>query len=140
MVNNFNNVLVRNRLADVETWYTASGTTTKFAQMMTLGKSLTFYGKVKFGPLCFCYERSSRVWKWILGLCGLESFRCACPATQKGQGCGSLSEASSNSLYCVSKQRRLWRNCTDGQGRLSLHCLAMITLFSCGSSYGSIQF
>ena len=33
-----------------------------------------------------------------LALCGLKSFKCACPATQKGPG-GSLSEASSNSLY-----------------------------------------
>ena len=37
--------------------------------------------------------------------------------------CGSLSAASStSSIYCVSEQQRLWRDCTDSQARLSLHC------------------
>ena len=50
-----------------------------------------------------------------LELCGMKSFKCACPATQNVQGCGSLSEASSKSLYCVSKQRSLWRDYADAQ-------------------------
>ena len=57
--------------------------------------------------------------KETLVLCGLKSWKWACPATQKGQGCGSLSEASFNSLCCVSKQWRLWRDCADAQARLS---------------------
>ena len=41
--------------------------------------------------------------KETLEVCCLKSFKCACPATQKARGCGSLSEAYSNSLYCVIK-------------------------------------
>ena len=48
------------------------------------------------------------VWKGTLTLCGLKSFKCACPATQKGQGCHSLSEASSKSLLC-EQTAKLWR-------------------------------
>ena len=62
--------------------------------------------------------------KGTLALCGLKSFKCACPATQKGQGGGS-SKTSSNSLYRVTKQRMLWRDCADAQARLSLCCLPM---------------
>ena len=51
--------------------------------------------------------------KGTLALCSLKSFKSVCPATQKGQECGSLSEASTNCLYYVSKQWRFWRNCAD---------------------------
>ena len=52
------NLLLRNQKAyDIETWYVASGAgvTDKFVQMMTLGWP---YGKIKFGPLCFCMGKS----------------------------------------------------------------------------------
>ena len=37
----------------------------------------------------------------------------------------ALCQASFSSLYCVSEQRRLWRDCMDAQARLSLHCSPM---------------
>ena len=43
--------------------------------------------------------------KGTLASCGFRSFKGACAATQKGQKCGSLSEASSSSLYCVKRPR-----------------------------------
>ena len=36
-----------------------------------------------------------------------------CAATQKSQRYGSSSKASTSSLYCVSEQQRLWRDCKD---------------------------
>ena len=47
---------------------------------------------------------------------------CACPAIQRGQGSGILSEASSWLTACMSEQRRFWRDCADAQARLNLHC------------------
>ena len=58
--------------------------------------------------------------KGTLALCGLCSFKRACAAIQWGQISSSLSEAFSTSLYCVSKQRRLWQDCANAQPRLSL--------------------
>ena len=60
-----------------------------------------------------------------LALCGLRSFKHVCAAIQWGQISSFLSEASSSSLYYVSEQRRLWRNCADAQARLSLRCSHM---------------
>ena len=37
--------------------------------------------------------------KGTLALCGLRPFQCTCAATQQGQRCGSLSEASSSPKY-----------------------------------------
>ena len=52
----------------------------------------------------------------------MTNFNCACPAIQKGQGSGSLSEASSWLTACMSEQRRFWRDCADAQARLNLRC------------------
>ena len=49
-------------------------------------------------------------------------FNCACPAIQKGQGSGFLSEGSSWLSACMSEQRRFWRDCADAQARLNLRC------------------
>ena len=49
-------------------------------------------------------------------------FNCACPAIQKGQGSGFLSEGSSWLTACMSEQRRFWRDCADAQARLNLRC------------------
>ena len=43
---------------------------------------------------------------------------------QPSSGANSL-WPSSSSLYCVSKQRRLWRDCADAQAHQSLRCLHM---------------
>ena len=49
-------------------------------------------------------------------------FNCACPAIQRGQGSGFLSEGSSWLTACTSEQRRFWRDCADAQARLNLRC------------------
>ena len=59
-------------------------------------------------------------------LCGkyhnlMSWLECACAAIQWGQIPSSLYKASS-SLYRVSEQRRLWRDCADAQARLSILC------------------
>ena len=51
-------------------------------------------------------------------ICGFEhsimtNFNCACPAIQRGQGSGFLSEGSSWRTACMSEQRRFWRDCAD---------------------------
>ena len=50
----------------------------------------------------------------------LTNFNCACPAIQRGQGSGFLSEGSSWLPACLSEQRRFWRDCADAQARLNL--------------------
>ena len=51
----------------------------------------------------------------------MTNFNCACPAIQRGQGSGFLSEGSWLTA-CMSEQRRLWRDCADAQARLNLRC------------------
>ena len=41
----------------------------------------------------------------------MTNFNCACPAIQRGQGSGFLSESSSWFTACMSEQRRFWRDC-----------------------------
>ena len=45
----------------------------------------------------------------------MTNFNCACPAIQRGQGSGFLSEGSSWLTACMSEQRRFWRDCADAQ-------------------------
>ena len=52
----------------------------------------------------------------------MTNFNCACPAIQRGQGSGFLSEDSSWLTACLSEQRRFWRDCADAQARLNLRC------------------
>ena len=52
----------------------------------------------------------------------MTNFNCACPAIQRGQGSGFLSEGSSWLATCMSEQRRFWRDCADAQARLNLRC------------------
>ena len=52
----------------------------------------------------------------------MTNFNCACPAIQRGQGSGFLSEGSSWFTACMSEQRRFWRDCADAQARLNLRC------------------
>ena len=40
-------------------------------------------------------------------------FNCACPAIQRGQGSGFLSEGFVWLTACMSEQRRFWRDCAD---------------------------
>ena len=47
---------------------------------------------------------------------------CACPAIQRIQGSGFLSEGSSWITACMSEQRRFWWDCADAQARLNLRC------------------
>ena len=53
----------------------------------------------------------------------MTNFNCACPAIQRGQWSGFLSEGSSQLTACMSEQRRFWRDCADAQARLNLRCL-----------------
>ena len=63
MVKNFKSLLCWNRQAnDLETWYTASSTRVlpslfKWCPRFDLD---LFYGKVKFGPLCFCMGKNKQ--------------------------------------------------------------------------------
>ena len=52
----------------------------------------------------------------------MTNFNCACPAIQRSQGSGFLSEGSSWLTACMSEQRRFWRDCADAQARLNLRC------------------
>ena len=52
----------------------------------------------------------------------MTNFNCACPAIQRGQGSGFLSEGSSWLTACMSELRRFWRDCADAQARLNLRC------------------
>ena len=52
----------------------------------------------------------------------ITNFNCACPAIQRGQRSGFLSEGSSWLNACMSEQRRFWRDCADAQARLNLRC------------------
>ena len=52
----------------------------------------------------------------------MTNFNCACPAIQRGQESGFLSEGSSWLTACMSEQRRFWRDCADAQARLNLRC------------------
>ena len=52
----------------------------------------------------------------------MSNFNCACPAIQRGQGSGFLSEGSSWLTACMSEQQRFWRDCADAQARLNLCC------------------
>ena len=47
----------------------------------------------------------------------MTNFNCACPAIQRGQGSGFLSEGSSWLTACMSEQRRFWRACADARMR-----------------------
>ena len=52
----------------------------------------------------------------------ITNFNCACPAIQRGQRSGFLSEGSSWLTAFISEQRRFWRDCADAQARLNLRC------------------
>ena len=52
----------------------------------------------------------------------ITKFNCACPAIQRGQRSGFLSEGSSWLTACMSEQRRFWRDCADAHARLNLRC------------------
>ena len=71
-------------------------------------------------PLCMAVQS-------VLIICVFEhsvitNFNSACPAIQRGQGSGFLSEGSSWLTTCMSEQRRFWRDCADAQARLNLRC------------------
>ena len=55
----------------------------------------------------------------------MTNFNCACPAIQRSQGSGFLSEGSSWLIACMSEQRRFWRDCADAQACLNLRCSHM---------------
>ena len=52
----------------------------------------------------------------------MTNFNCACPAIERGQGSGFLSEGSSLLAAYTSEQRKFWRDCADAQARLNLRC------------------
>ena len=61
----------------------------------------------------------------------MTNFNCACPAIQRGQRSGFLSEGSSWLTACMSEQRRFWRDCTDA----SLLGYAISTKFAWGGPF-----
>ena len=59
----------------------------------------------------------------------MTNFNGACPAIQRGQGSGFLSEGSSWLTACMSEQRRFWRDCA-GSPKPSLLAQAISTKFA----------
>ena len=64
----------------------------------------------------------------------MTNFNCACPAIQRGQGYGFLSEGSSWFTVCMSEQRRFWRDCADAQAART-HRLAWTFTARIGDKY-----
>ena len=61
---NLKNLLLWNQKADdLETWYAALGTRVlpSFFKWWPWADLDLFYGKVKFGPLCFLYEKGKTI-------------------------------------------------------------------------------
>ena len=83
-------------------------TTLKWLKVLRLSKSRFKMSRVK--RICV-FEHSV-----------MTNFNCACPAIQRGQGSGFLSEGSSWFTACMSEQRRFWWDCADAQARLNLRC------------------
>ena len=74
---------------------------------------------------CNCLK-GDHLWR-VKRICVFEhsvmtNFNCTCPAIQRGQGSGFLSDGSSWLTACMSEQRRFWRDCANAQARLNLHC------------------
>ena len=62
---NLKKFLLQNQKADdLETWYAASGARVllNFFKWWPWVDLDLFYGKVKFGPLCFCMEKKVKQW------------------------------------------------------------------------------
>ena len=75
----------------------------------------------------FPYSVSSFYLSPVKRICVFEhsvmtNFNCACPAIQRGQGSGFLSQGPSWLTACMSEQRRFWRDCADARARLNLRC------------------
>ena len=73
-----------------------------------------FWTNTHINEICFLTDHMSPVKR----ICVFEhsvmtNFNCACPAIQRGQGSGFLSDGSSWLTACMSEQRRLWRDCAD---------------------------
>ena len=66
------------------------------------------FGESLFLQVSFSKLSEVNMRKWPLAYCYLWAFKYVCAATNNDQRCGSLSEGSFNSLYCVSEQQRLW--------------------------------
>ena len=64
MVKTLKNLLLRNQKADdLETWYAPLCACVLPSCSTDDSKlTLTFYGKVKFGPLCFCMGKKVKQW------------------------------------------------------------------------------
>ena len=93
------------------------------------GSFKEFYGKSKDCDNSFCrvLRKVPNQMSRVKRICVFEhsvitNFNCACPAIQRGQGSGFLSEGSSWFTTCMSEQRRFWRDCADAQARLNLRC------------------
>ena len=75
--------------------------------------------------------------KGTLALCSLKSFKCACPATQKGQEYGSLSEALTPFSLCEQTAKALakLRRCAGSSdpslfAYVNKYAFLMLKLFS----------
>ena len=84
------------------------------------------HGKVSDKSLSHVSDILLKLWR-AKRICVFEhsvmtNFNCVCPAIQRDQGSGFLSEGSSWLTACMSEQRRFWRDCTDAQVRLNFRC------------------
>ena len=68
------------------------------------------------------YQMSPVKWICVFEHSVMTRFNCACPAIQRCQGSGFLSEGSFWLTACMSEQRKFWRDCADAQARLNLRC------------------
>ena len=94
----------------------------KKSHMLTIKQYSVFYNMVCIylavaGTLIYAGRDSKRRYMSpVKRICVFEhsvmtNFNCACPAIQRGQGSGFLSEGSSWYTAYMSEQRRFWRDC-----------------------------
>ena len=81
--------------------------------------------------ICPKPQMSHLMRKGTLACCGLKSYKCTCPATQKGQGCGSVWSFLKLPLLCEQTAKALLRlrGCA-GAPEPSLFVYVISTLFS----------
>ena len=101
-------ISLKHRIQDKVQWYIGSDGKRNACMKVISYLSTITVGRVK--RICV-FEHS------VMTNCN-----CACPAIQRGQGSGFLSEGFSWLTACMSEQQRFWRDCADAQARLNLRC------------------
>ena len=113
-VENVNNLIVYS-------WYTIKDSTA-FCSDTSFGFNSMGVIVLNFFPLSLCLYLIPVKRICVFEHSVMTNFNCSCPAIQRGQGSGFLSEGSSWLTACMSEQWRFWRDCANAQARLNLRC------------------